>query len=350
MEKSKKQLFGEIAAAVAKSAVIVGPPVAAAIIFDKMFGHHINTFEPLYFKLEDFPGLKREKHVFTSDQGQKLVGYLYYRDGIEKNALVVLSHGYGGGGQRTYMDCTNYLTLNGFYVFAYDATANDESEGNDIGGFPQGIIDLDHAIKYITGLKAYMDYPLFLFGHSWGGYNVCNALKDNPNVKAVVELSGFNNASDLIKIRGEGYGGNSAETISPYIESQNKARFGKYGDYSAMDAFAHSKAPVFIIHSGDDQVVPYIAGYKIYYDKYKNDSRFKFLLYENRGHGTVYYNDEAVKYTREFEKKLNKFEKGKHSEEEKIAFINENIDRNFWANRIDKKLFKQIIEFYKSNI
>ena len=350
MEKSKKKLFGDIAAAVAATAVTVGPPVAAAIIFNKMFDHRITTYDPLYFRIEDFPGLKRERHEFISNRGQKLVGYLYYREGIKKDALVVLAHGYGGGGQRTYMDVTNHLCLNGFYVFAYDATANDESGGDALKGFPQGIIDLSHAIDYISNQKEYKKYPVVLFGHSWGAYSVCNALKDNPKVKAVVALSGFNNSADLIRIRGEGYGGNSAESLYPYLVGQDEARFGRYAKYTAMDSFAHSEAPVFIIHSGDDPVVPYLAGYKIYYEKYKNDPRFKFMLYENRGHGTVYYSDEAVRYTREFENKWERFNKGKHTDEEKLGFINENINRTYWSNRIDKNLFKEIVEFYRNNL
>ena len=349
MEKRTKKILSGIAAAVAATAITVGPPVATTIMFDKMFGHHINTYDPIYFSIEDFPGLKREHHEFISDKGQKLVGYIYYRDGIEKTGLVVLAHGYGGGGQRTYMDCTNYLCLNGFYVFAYDATANDESEGDDIGGFPQGIIDLNHAINYVTSLKEYKDYPLFLFGHSWGGYSVCNALKDNPKIRAVVALSGFNNSSELLKIRGEGYGGNSADTLYPYIMNYEQGKFGKYARYTALNSFANSTAPVFIVHSGDDDVVPYIAGYKKYYEKYKNDPRFTFVLYENRGHGTVYYNEEGVKYTLDFENKWNKFNKKNPTDEEKLKFVSENINREYWANRIDKELFKQIVNFYNAN-
>ena len=347
MEKKSRKSFGEIAASLAATAIKVGPPVAAAVISEKMFDHRIETFDPMYFQIEDFPGLKRERHVFTSNYNQKLVGYIYYRESIKKDALVVLAHGYGGGGQRTYMDCINNLCLNGFYVFAYDATGNDESEGEEIGGFPQGIIDLNHAIHYIGNEKHYRHLPIVLFGHSWGGYCVSNSLKDNPQVKAIVAISGFNNSSELIKIRGEGYGGNSADNIYPFLVAQEELKFGKYADYNALDSFAKSKQPVFIIHSGDDNVVPYLAGYKKYYEVYKYDPRFKFMLYENRGHGTVYYNDKAVAYTREFEKKWDKFNKEKHTEEEKRDFINQNIDRNYWSNRIDKQLFKEIVEFYR---
>ena len=35
----------------------------------------------------------------------------------------------------------------GYLVFGYDATANDESGGEIVGGMPQGIADLDKAIN-----------------------------------------------------------------------------------------------------------------------------------------------------------------------------------------------------------
>lgn len=60
---------------------------------------------------------KREKYEFTSNKGQKLVGYNYY---VDKNVkgIVIFAHGFGGGGHNSYMDCANYFAKNGYYVFA----------------------------------------------------------------------------------------------------------------------------------------------------------------------------------------------------------------------------------------
>ena len=60
-----------------------------------------------------------------------------------------MAHGLGGGGHNSYMDCANYFARHGYYVFAYDATGNDESEGEGVGGLPQGVIDLDYAISFV---------------------------------------------------------------------------------------------------------------------------------------------------------------------------------------------------------
>lgn len=60
-----------------------------------------------------------------------LVGHLYESadESIEEKAVIVFAHGSGAGGQIGYVDIFNYMAQNGYYVFAYDATANDESEG-----------------------------------------------------------------------------------------------------------------------------------------------------------------------------------------------------------------------------
>ena len=351
MRKETKRVVRDISLAALASLLAVSPLVASQIIFEKFFNTHIDTYKPLWYKIDDFDGLIRDKHIFTSNRGQKLTGYMYSSNQIStQKAIIILSHGYGGGGQTTYMDCTNYLCSNGFYVFAFDNTGNDESEGNGIIGFPQGINDLNYAINYVKSLKDFKDYPIFLFGHSWGGYSVCNVLSFHPDIKAVVSISGFNRSSGLIKAQGHRYAPGTADAFISYVDNYEQAKFGKLSMSEAMDGFNNSSANVYIIHSKDDKVVPYETGYEIYYEKYKNNSRFTFESYNYRGHGTVYYSDEGREYTEKFEKEWKKFLNKKPSEEEKIKYLNQHIDRSIWNNRIDKEMFNRIIEFYNENL
>lgn len=314
MKKRRQTLIGSIAAAFMAASISMGPAIAVNVVYQKYFNKRITTYDPLYYQLEDFPNLRRERHVFKTNNDNNLVGYMYYYPSVSQKGVIVLSHGYGGGGQRTYMDCTNYLCKHGFYVFAYDATGNDESDGTGIGGFPQGIIDINHAIEYVENLENYGKLPLFLFGHSWGGYNSANALYYHPEVKAIVSLAGFNNSTDMIKDHGYQYGGASAENMIPYVSNKEQQMFGKYADAKAMRAFANSTSGVFVIQSYDDPVVLFESGYKIYHETYKDDPRFKFILYENRGHNTLYYNESSIRYTKNFYDKWDAFNKVEHSE------------------------------------
>ena len=117
-------------------------------MYNENFDVSANSYEPLMLRVEDFEGLECTEYSFPSDKGQKLAGYLY-SSGEEQHGIVIISHGFGGGGHNSYMDVADYFAKNGYYVFAYDATAMDKSEGEGLGGVPQGVIDLDHAISFV---------------------------------------------------------------------------------------------------------------------------------------------------------------------------------------------------------
>ena len=66
-----------------------------------------------------------------------------------------MAHGFGGGGHNGYLNVVDYFTKNGYLVFTYDATGNDESEGAAVGGLPQGLIDVDYALRFVKSENAY---------------------------------------------------------------------------------------------------------------------------------------------------------------------------------------------------
>ena len=161
--------------------------IIGVIIYSSIFGGRIESETYLMPTMEDYPTLEAERHEFYSRKNE-LVGYLYSSEVVEEKGVVVFAHGYGGGGQIGYLDIFNYLTSNGYYVFAYDATGNDESEGNGIGGLPQGVIDLENAIKYAKTIDEVDDLPMMLMGFSWGAFSVSNVLNFDSGVEAVVAI------------------------------------------------------------------------------------------------------------------------------------------------------------------
>ena len=163
--------------------------ISTYIVYNSIFNYRCTTDKSWVYNVEDFENLERIRYEFKTRNDNKLVGYLYSNDVVEEKGLVVFAHGLGGGGQTGYMDIFNYLSSNGYYVFAYDATGNDESEGKAIGGLPQGIIDLDHAINFTKTIEEVKNLPLMLMGYSWGGLSVSNVLNYHDEVKAVVNGS-----------------------------------------------------------------------------------------------------------------------------------------------------------------
>ena len=114
---------------------IFAPPIIADAVYKDNFGQRFETYEPTARSVDEFEGLNVEEYTFESDKGQKLAGYKYYRE-TEPKGVVVLAHGFGGGGHNSYMNIADYFTTCGYVVFAYDATGNDKSEGEEVGGLP----------------------------------------------------------------------------------------------------------------------------------------------------------------------------------------------------------------------
>lgn len=337
--------------------LLVLPFGVSILVYEQFFGVRYETSALLAYSMEDYPGLQRTACPFSSDKGQTLAGYLYHRDGLEPRGIVVMAHGFGGGGHNTYLPCADFFTGNGYYVFCYDATGNDESQGNSVGGLPQGVIDLEHALDFIQAQEQTQDLPIMLFGHSWGGYSVANVLTYHPEVKAVVSFSGFNRSSDLLLSQGEAIVGPAVHLLMPYVNAYEWLKFGSYATNTAMDGFASSDAAVFVVHSQDDTVVPQKYGYDIYWEEYATSSRFTFLHQTDRGHDRVYYSQAAIDYMDAFNERYSAYFKtwpeGLTAEEKAqrhAAYLEEHLDWYLYSHRLDEDLFRQILAFYDENL
>ncbi len=328
-------------------------------MYNENFDVSSKSYEPLMLRVEDFEGLECTEYSFPSDKGQKLAGYLY-SSGEEQHGIVIISHGFGGGGHNSYMDVADYFAKNGYYVFAYDATAMDKSEGEGLGGVPQGVIDLDHAISFVESESDIPDLPIVLFGHSWGGYCVSAVLNYHPEVKAVIECSGFNCSSDMFESGGKSQAGSVIYTMTPFIRIHEYFKYGKYAKNTAMDGFDATDANIMIVHSADDDVIGIEYGLDKYYEKYKDNSRFKFIRFEDRGHNEV-FNDPNNTYKDDFDVKFDSWletldydykaeENKERFSEDKADYITENLDHEKWSHRLDEELFAEFLEFYEQSI
>lgn len=321
-------------------------------IYESNFGERYETYAPTAFHISDFKGLAVSECTFPSNSGQKLEGYLYSKGDDEKKGVVVIAHGLGGGGHNTYMDIADYFASNGYFVFAYDATGNDKSEGDSVRGLPQGVIDLDYALRYVKADTQMKDLPIVLFGHSWGAYSVSSVLNLHPDVKAVVSGAGFNRSMDMIEAEGRNIMGDGISVMLPYVSLYESIKFGKYADYSALDGFENSDADIMVIHSSDDTVVPPQYGYDRYIEKYENDSRFVFIRLEDYGHNGVFQSGASRAYWKQFNQDFEQYVASLETEltaEIKAEYINAHLDKSK-AYGLDTELLGKILAFYDKSI
>ena len=352
-KKTKKKIIVALSVSAILLLIIflVAPFTVGAILYDSVFNVRYETAEWVKLYLDDFDGLKADQYEFTSNNGNKLVGYRYYIDSVEPHGVVVIAHGLGGGGHNTYMDVAYYFAQNGYSVFAYDATGNDESEGKGVNGIPQGVADLSYAIDYLQKIEEVKDLPIMLWGHSWGGYCVSAVLNYHPEVKAVASIAGFNRSGDLIRAQGQQMVGGFIGFMMPYVNSIEKIKCGKYSSATALGGFSNSECGVFVAHSSDDTTVPIEYGYDLYYNQYAGNERFEFVRYENKGHNNIIYSDSYITYLDEFNEGYRNYFGGKApSLEEFIAYCNEHLDREKFCNGLDTELFDRILNFYDSHL
>jgi len=338
--------------------LLIGWWAFCVMMYNENFNVRCESYEPQMFRTEDFDALECREYSFSSDKGQKLAGYLY-SVGSDQHGIAVIAHGFGEG-HNSYMDAANYFAANGYYVFAYDATGCDKSEGEGVGGVPQGVIDLDHAISFIEGNNDIPELPIVLFGHSWGGYCVCNVLNYHPEVKAVIECSGFNSSSDMFESGGKSQAGDVIYAMTPFIRLHELLKYGKYASSTAMDGFDNTDASILVLHSADDNVIGIEYGYDKYYEKYKDDPRFTFIRFEDRGHNEV-FNDPDNTYKDEFNAGFDKWletldydykaeENKERFKTDKAEYITENLDHTKWSTRLDEELFAQFLDFYNTAV
>ena len=104
-----------------------------------------------------------------------------------------------------------------------------------------------------------------------------------------------------------------------------------------------------IVHSADDDVIGIDYGLDKYYDTYKDDSRFTFIRFDDRGHNDI-FNDPDNTYKDEFNAGYDEWletldydytaeENKEQFTEDKADYITENLDRTRWSTRLDRDLF-----------
>lgn len=325
-------------------------PVLTVWVYEDNLGGRFETPGWMAYSISEFDGLQVEECTFPSNNGQRLAGYRYSRADQEIKGILVIAHGLGGGGHNTYMDVADYFTANGYLVFAYDATGNDKSEGDSVEGLPQGVIDLDYALRYVKQAEAYQDLPIMLFGHSWGGYSAGSVLNCQGDVKGAVIVAGFDRSTDLFEQQGESVIGAGIRLFMPYVSMYERLKFGKYATYSAMDGFADSGAGIMVICSKDDTTVPPEMGYERFYQTYGNDARFSFVEYEDRGHSYIYYSEEAMHYRDQLYQDYTAYVEangGEYSAEIMTEYMGRHLDKRK-CYELDYDLMQRILDFYDS--
>lgn len=201
----------------------------------------------------DRTSLVREEFFFPSDK-YKLKGYYYPTDCSK--GLVVIAHGLHAAADD-YLPIIEYMVEHGYSVFAFNYKGTYESEGGGTVGMCESLVDLDHALDYISSTEPYCNMPLFLIGHSWGGYAVTSVLSIKKNIKACAAIAPMNNGYTMFLEKGQQYAGKLSAIPKPILNAYQKLLFGKYVKYCGHEGVNSTDIPVIIAQGVDDKIITY---------------------------------------------------------------------------------------------
>ena len=357
-EKKKSNHSKKIKRIIALIAVLTGLSsgtiLAAKEIYDSCFDRYDKKELHNIYGEFDYSRMshKLDRQLFNFySEKIKLQGYFYPSN--KPNGIVVVSHGMHAGADD-YLPVISYLIKNNYSVFTYDCKGTYNSDGDSTVGMITPLVDLDNALHFIKNDSYLSKYPLFLLGHSWGGYAATSVLSLHKNIKACAAIAPFNSGYTLICEKGEQYAGRLAGgPPKVFLDVYQKILFKDYTKYDAVKGINSTNIPVLIAHGNKDSVISFDGQSVI---SHRNELRTENVFYyvgkdENSGHNTIMHSKEAVKYQEEVATKLAKLkeEKGKSLSENELKEFCANVDHSLYSE-INEELMYQIVDMFNKTI
>jgi len=163
-----------------------------------------------------------------------------------QNARFTVFFCHGNGGNMTHrLDTINILNELGLNCFIFDYRGYGASEGkpSEAGTYH----DAEAAYKWLTKKKNFPPENIILFGRSLGG-SIAAYLATKVEAKALIVESSFTSYVDIGK------------KFYPYMPVRLAARFS----YPTIDYIRQIRYPVMIIHSRNDEIIPFEFGLRLY--------------------------------------------------------------------------------------
>jgi hypothetical protein len=187
-------------------------------------------------------GLDFEDVTFKSKDGLQLSGW--YVPAKNSDFTVLFCHG-NGGNIMYNLDGVNLFYDMGLSCFIFDYRGYGSSEGtpSEEGTYIDGMA----AYKWLTEEKKIPAGNIIIFGRSMGG-SIAAYLASQAECASLVIESGFTSYADI------------GEKFYPYLPVRMFAKF----NYSTVDYAKKVHCPLMIIHSREDDIVPFELGQKLY--------------------------------------------------------------------------------------
>jgi len=186
-----------------------------------------------------------ESVVFKSLSGNNLNGWLLKPKNIDATTTLLHFHGNAGFLLSQYQAITPLLKY-GFQAFVFDYSGFGFSEGKATRD--NVLLDGNSALTYIKSREDVKNTKLVIYGQSLGGnLSAVVAQQRETDIDGLVIEGAFSSHKDIAA--------KTAGVFGRLLVSE------KYSAYKSIRTF---KKPVLIIHSTEDEVIPFKMGQKIF--------------------------------------------------------------------------------------
>lgn len=187
-------------------------------------------------------GLKFENVAFLTEDGKILAGWFIPAE--EPKGVLLFCHGNAGNISHRLDSIILFHQL-GLSTFIFDYRGYGRSQGKitETGTYA----DAEAAWRYLVRMKEVPPSEIIIFGRSLGGA-VASMIARNHKPKGLILESTFTSIPDI------------AADIYPFLPVRILTRF----IYSTIENIKDVKCPVLIVHSRDDDIIPFKHGRLIF--------------------------------------------------------------------------------------
>jgi uncharacterized protein len=186
-----------------------------------------------------------ESVVFKSSNGNNLNGWLLKPKDTTSTITLLHFHGNAGFLLSQYQAMTPLLKY-GFQIFVFDYSGFGFSEGKATR--KNVLIDGNSALNYVKSRDDVKKTKLVIYGQSLGGHlSAVVAQQRQADIEGLVIEGAFSSHKDIAA--------KTAGVFGRILVSE------KYSAYKSIQQF---KKPVLVIHSTEDETIPFSMGQKIF--------------------------------------------------------------------------------------
>ncbi len=228
-------------------------------------------------------GYKVENALFENSIGNQLNGWIISPNKDYNGTAILFLHG-NAGNIVTQFTSVLPLVRHGFAVFLFDYSGFGFSGGKATRD--NVLIDANAALKYLLTLKTLNKDHIIIYGQSLGGHLATKiAAQNEEDIDGLVIEGAFSSHKDIAA--------DEAGFIGRLLVAEK---------YSGLESIKEFKKPVLIIHSTEDETVPFEQGKKLF----ENANEPKTFYPIDKCHicGLLFYSDSITMKINEMLKKV----------------------------------------------